>query len=997
MAVALCVATIGFGWGCGRGTNQTPHSGSSGPSGPASPEVVKPVETSPVDSKPDAQPSVPVAKPNVPVEKPVVVSTSPTIPVVKAPAAASSTVHLELRQAVTIYLNNEAGADFVIRMQWRDESQGDADRPRLIRVFDPAENLILRRDEAGEKTKGRIPDYKIDLPITGRGAGVYQVIVTGFGGSLDFSTTPGLGWGVMGYPRLAGRGEEFKSTYFFVPGGGVDLPVRCEVKGEGCKVIDERGATRLEVKGANAGGTVGIRSEAGKIWKMAMGGAADFRLDFGGVPIILCSDEKTAKAVHGGVDVLEDGTICFHKFQVKAQELLKKFRQMPREVFAVQVPVLERYKEQWLANAGRNDLLLGGSGVYAALPVILKEQNLDQASPWFGTFGKPAVGSGAKEGPSNSLNRLGLTRVAEHVAILAAVYSIDQPFNPLHHDAGLQSRIIIAALQELMLLREHEMPMDLVPDGYFGGERAFAFASFLRSYPLAVKDCPAVVKEVWTEGLRRYVDHESISQVASAVNQWTFLMLGVQHFLDGSGDETYRAVNQRNLRWLYTRNQWDMGQMQAGYFCESGPDATYNGITLHNLAWLYKQTKDATLLEAIERCVDLFNHTIAPQADGTLLGVSSFCTRTPGNWTQPQYGGGVAMLADVLPEATPLADRVWPTERTLKQDLVSRRSVEQAVGVRLNYLDDAVLKNADSVQSIGFGPEIQFAIWEHFGAVPRKGELPMVAERDFTRNFGDEFFCVRRPSYYTFIYAGKPDPEWRKTERPTDARKQHARNGGGLCMFWSPLFGSSVMAQNWSAYAAQTIIAERDSVGGGCAGGGGADWEDYWSVSNTFDAERGEATVKGTLRDQPIDFERKYRFLRDRVVCEVTVGAAKACEYKAMWECFPFPSDPKVGLKVSLVDEEGRPVTNRPASAIVFRNGSIEAHVIVFAKPRRCEVGADRSVDHYEKTHEYGRVLAELPGRWTAGQREKVKWTMLAVTADQVAAAVKEAIAAMGG
>ena len=39
------------------------------------------------------------------------------------------------------------------------------------------------------------------------------------------------------------------------------------------------------------------------------------------------------------------------------------------------------------------------------------------------------------------------------------------------------------------------------------------------------------------------------------------------------------------------------------------------------------------MLEALRRCYGLFNHTIAPEPDGTWLGSSGYCHRTPGDWT----------------------------------------------------------------------------------------------------------------------------------------------------------------------------------------------------------------------------------------------------------------------------------------------------------------------------------------------------------------------------
>jgi hypothetical protein len=341
----------------------------------------------------------------------------------------------------------------------------------------------------------------------------------------------------------------------------------------------------------------------------------------------------------------------------------------------------------------------------------------------------------------------------------------------------------------------------------------------------------------------------------------------------------------------------------------------------------------------------------------------------------------------VLHEAAPHASRAWLSPR-LARSPPERQSAEKSLLDNLNYLDASAYTN----KSIGpgvitGGAGIAFTVWEHYARAPMGGELPMVAQPRFTRNFGDEFFCVRRPHYYAFIYAGCPMSEWQKKYRPDDvegAHRQHPRNGGGLCMFWSPMFGSSILGKNWSAYAAQTLIAESAS--------GKADWEDYWSIQNVFDEQGGEAHISGAILNQPIQFERGYHFLEDRVDCSIALRAEKSADLKAMWECFPYPLDKPDPIRVTLLDANGRSVNQRPAWAIAFQNNSREAHVIVFDQPRRCEVGVEHSIDVYQQPHDYGRVLAELPAHWEEGRRYSQKWCIMAVPADQIAAAVKAAL-----
>jgi hypothetical protein len=208
-------------------------------------------------------------------------------------------------------------------------------------------------------------------------------------------------------------------------------------------------------------------------------------------------------------------------------------------------------------------------------------------------------------------------------------------------------------------------------------------------------------------------------------------------------------------------------------------------------------------------------------------------------------------------------------------------------------------------------------------------------------------------------------------------------------MFWSPTFGTSLLSQNWSAYAAQTIIAERGEPAGDAAN---ADWEDYWSISSRFDEAKAEAVINGRLRGQHVEFQRCHSFRPEGVDCSVKLSAQEPAIFAAMWECFPYSLATGDRLEVTPVDNQGTPVNNRPASAVVFRNRSAEAHVIVFAQPRRCLIGEGQTTDNYGQVRKFGRVLAELPASWENGQTHTVRWCIMAVPVNQVGAAIQSAI-----
>lgn len=533
------------------------------------------------------------------------------------------------------------------------------------------------------------------------------------------------------------------------------------------------------------------------------------------------------------------------------------------------------------------------------------------------------------------------------------------------------------------MLREHELPIPEFEE-YPGGFRAFTLSRFTSSFPLAARECPADVRAVWTEGLQRCVDHELLGHVANTANQWTFIIRGLQQFSEGVDDPWYSTIVKRHIRWLLTRNQNGWGWMPAGYFAESGPDATYNGISLHNLGWVYGRTHDPELKEALRQCLNLFNHTVAPEPDGTWMDATSFCPRTPNGWSKPQWSAGIGMLAGTLAEAAPLVGRAPMTQKPPTSP-AQLREVEQRVSSMLTYLDRQAFTRLGEGVLID-AAEIGFTAWQCAAESSLEGALPMLASQSFTRTFGEEFMCARRPAYYAFTYAGSPMADWQKRSRATDAHQQYPRNGGGLCMFWSPAFGVSLLAKNWSTYSAQTVLIERPD---------GVDWEDYWSVEPRFDAEHSRAMISAAILNQPVRVERALEFADDAVRCRLSLETADGAKGTGAFECFPYPLDKPGGMTVTLMDEQGRTVANdASARAVCFRSSAEEVHVIVFQQPRRCRVGVAQSVDHYNGQRQHGYVLAEIPEGLSPGGHE-VQWSIVATSQRDMASAIATAVQRM--
>jgi hypothetical protein len=880
-----------------------------------------------------------------------------------------------LNRMLTYYVVNNTAANFTVTIEWINGWQQLADTPVMVRVLDPNEQVIARHLDPGLRGPGTPVPHTFNVPVAAAGAGVYQVIVTGFGGMVDFDVSPNLPWGVYGYPTLWGE-DHLEEAYIFLPPNLPSLGVQCSGEVSSLRLIDSAGVTRINIAGVNAFGSCALPTGGPpQIWRLLASGPDAFGVNFGVAPIILCPDQATALAIRSSIDVLADGTICYHKFQIAAHGLLQQYRGMGASAFAVTPPDLQAGLDGWIADPVRHSLLLGQYGVVSALPATLAEQNLNPASPWFGSIHTWHNASGQERpNPWTTYDRLGMQQPAPTLNVLASVYAIDEPFNSLYRNANLRNRIIIAALQEIMMIREHGLPENTYM-AFDGGEKAFMFARFTRWFPWVINDCPANVRASLITGMRFYTDQMVLTAVPPLANQWSFIMLGLRNFAKATGEQFYGDAVERQINWLLTRQMYGFGATTAGYITEGdGPDTSYSGILLHNLAWLAEDLGHAALKQALCRCYATLNCTLAPEPGGSWMGASAFAHRSPTDWRQPQWGAGVAMMGDDCPDAGVLVGHTWiprPIPRNA-EELAQAQADLQSILIyhHLGAYDDPNI----GLSVLMDAPMLFFAAWERFlSSDPMTGQWPEdPGGSAFTRKLGDEFLCVRRPSYYAFVYSGRTIEEYHQPSFPSDPNVLYPRNGGGLSMFWSPGFGSSVLGQNWSAYSSNSIIATL---------GGQTFFENYWSVDADLQETPAQGSFHGALNGGGMSFHRQINFLDDRVVCQIGLQASQTVTYNDLWECFPFSLDKPDPITVTLHDADGHVISgnNVIAWSIVFHTSVDEAHVITFSEPRRCDVGINTSVDPYGVPRTCGRVLTSLPREWNANQARTFAWAMKVV------------------
>src|SRR5690606_26161142 len=196
-------------------------------------------------------------------------------------------------------------------------------------------------------------------------------------------------------PRAAAWGVSFQNGEFkswpnqpatmfaLVPPRAEEL----EIAGGPLRISDENGAPILDRSDAKAAPQKTEISKTGVLWKWEFPADAAWSFRASGFPLILCPDEKSARAIGASVETLPDGTVVAHKFQRRIAELLPVLLD-PKNVGRAEdliEPLAAREKE-WLEDPVRNAHLLSPYGVMPAVEWALRHQNVDPKSHWSGSL-----------------------------------------------------------------------------------------------------------------------------------------------------------------------------------------------------------------------------------------------------------------------------------------------------------------------------------------------------------------------------------------------------------------------------------------------------------------------------------------------------------------------------------------------------------------------------------------------------------------------------------
>ncbi len=879
------------------------------------------------------------------------------------------------------YVYNAAGEPFTVRVRCLSMEDIGAnwvafDR-LMVRAFDVEERRIFRAqiasaDRAGEQ--GLPSEVVIEVPASQ--PGVVQVIITGGRTPLttfDLTIEPALPVGMMNSIRaiMPPRGG-IEDGYVYIPPGArrldvtpteVDFVIRDETGRE--LLRDEAGVIPVERTGV-----VWRISAMPRRWPGA-------KLIAEGFPVIVCPDEETARAIGASVETLDDGSIVAHKFQVRLDRLVREtfsapddLALAPIESFAPMADILASDPQRY------RHLLLEYAPPLPFANFWAQRQVIDAASPYFGGVHMPVAYStpltpytipGSPLNPGEptppvppvtdeSLDPLwtGFSPRG-YVGSLAFMYNLDERVNPWYHNPALLRRVIIGASRDLMLMAEDELIHH--GPGDWPGNLAFIFRYQLADpygwVGQSVREQYPEIWREWTEGITRMADRLVYMTVFSPANQGAHIPYGLWQVHKGSGDEFHAQMSRYASQRLC-----DVLQKPAGYQVEGyGPCASYNGITLDLFASLYAETGDEFYRESIRRAYFLFNHTVAPEPSGWLIGCTDLNHRVRMPWTFTQHGGGRRIMAPHLPDAG-LWFRDEPTAEEQAALVEAIRTKAAEVPYSIERCGEIVADNATLAASFSAHNFLHYR-----PGVDRSGRWPW-EEESFFRNLGDEFICVKQPAYYTLIYVGKPGRGRR--DDPFDPTRDDLRTGGGISLLWTPDYYVTMAGQGWNAYCHQGVIVEvaEDEV----------HTADYYAIEFDVDEQARTLEVRGQIEGLPLDYLHAYRFDGDRIAVRTQVEATGEVSARECVLQFPLFAAKERGFHCELPDG--------PAQAIRLADDTGAGVELRFAEPVRVSFGATTSGERYVSQYVIRQLKVALPARWAAGDRAVISYEIVPFAAE---------------
>lgn len=520
--------------------------------------------------------------------------------------------------------------------------------------------------------------------------------------------------------------------------------------------------------------------------------------------------------------------------------------------------------------------------------------------------------------------------------VLAWIYQLDEPWNPYYKNAAVAKRAAIISLVDLLVQPENSFYYGdarstnpgrkfIGKDGTWNvhpGQKGFTL-TFQAFTMLHTRDLvPAPVRSAWHEGFKLIADRFYVSSNTGPGNMLLSGAIAFQYARLATQDPYYDKLYQ------YWQDRIVTGKMlsPAGVYYDGfnrAPDASYEGIALHRIAELYAINPTETVRDILEKSYTLKSYMTIVEPDGSRISPSHFNDRCASGFATDQYGGREVMIAADIPAVAPFLRAVWPEKIDPEKvaDMMMRTSQKTISASPGPY-----------PWGKGNGAHYRMFDWEGVLQLPyvlyyqdpdKLSEVisngpgyPLLEFDRYTKNFGDEFYAVRRPAYAAWFYTGHANASDSGATNLKGAVKGdggyfNGFAGGGLSAFWVPEAGTGLIGRITATEGYQRVTKHNRFVPGwmdwannhiiGVLDSGKiltsartsrpenrietqADGTERLTIASDFVAN---LRKQGNILNHPGSYRRSYAFFDSHIAVDVAVKFWGPTRFKTLHETLP--------------------------------------------------------------------------------------------------------------
>ncbi len=604
--------------------------------------------------------------------------------------------------------------------------------------------------------------------------------------------------------------------------------------------------------------------------------------------------------------------------------------------------------------------------------------------------------------------------------LLGWLYAWNRPWNPYFGDPTVARRAAAISIADLVMQRDSVYyfttgaPLTRLPPlGISTGASGFSLTFNAYTFLQVKNALPSGVRDAWQEGLRWFAKTAGEKSTRSnPENMQLSLPVGIYYTYLASGDLELESLAEQTMSEML-----EDYFSPAGYITDGGmPDGSYNGISLHRLAEYWAISGSPEVFDAITKSYALKAHLTLPEPGGGTLSPSHFNARCQDGFDYDQYQGREFMLLNEVPDAAIFAKKTWDTH--LKNLTNSSLQTQATSALQGNTAIDPAsawgfgrrIYDWGTLLDLPYVPYHEVDETTMAKTIRTKSIPPVMKSESYTKNFGNEFYAVKRPGYAAIFYAG-----------PATSSDNGATNywgvlggeggyfmglaGGGLSSFWTPSSGSLILGRLTAreGYTRKTKVVGPDTY----FIEGWQDWLNNQIAGKTLEGKilsssrtsapssalspdgsslsiagvLPKSTVKqGTITTANVSYQRNYQFLDHRIICNVVLSTDKTLQMESLYESLPLRVD--TGITTEYLDANDVAVAEQNERRVnvktikISRNGSTSR--LVFDQPVNLSMQSVAATSRQMTQATCRALLVELPTTLTPGSPVTLNYDIVA-------------------